>query len=374
MPEIDTSPYADAAADPRTMALRLAALFRLVDSQSEPPKLIVASVRSLRRRVIPPPQFQELCTRWDEGDELPREDAIAALQRAGYTRVDVVEDPGTYAVRGGVIDLFVGCARFPTRVEFDDDIIERLRLFDPESQRSLRQVHSVAIHPVRETVATTSASLRTRVLALADAALAPSSKSRQIVDNLEQGLEFFGVEALTPIFHDAMAPLWDYLPRGTRWVIEEPDALLGVAEEQAQETAEQHGRALAERGVVAPPEQFFVPEADLGRRLRAAPVVLTRLLVEGEAADSAESRDRSEGQVPKSMPRRAGPNRQPRSGRRCGCRSARTSRCGPRSRRRGPTAAARRCARWSTRSARCRPRRPAPPATSASCCRGRCCW
>ncbi|WAS90248.1 transcription-repair coupling factor [Nannocystis punicea] len=299
VPEIDTSPYADAAADPRTMALRLAALYRLVDRHSEPPKLIVASVRSLRRRVIPPPQFQELCTRWGEGDELPREAAIAALQRAGYTRVDVVEDPGTYAVRGGVIDLFVGCSRFPTRVEFDDDLIERLRLFDPESQRSLRPVTSVSIHPVRETVATTAASLRARVLALADAALAPSSKSRQIVDNLEQGLEFFGVEALTPIFHDAMAPLWDYLPRGTRWVIEEPDALLQVAEEQAQEAAEQYGRAQAERGVVAPPEQFFVPDADLGRRLRAAPVVLSRLLVEGEAAESPESGDRPEDAGPK---------------------------------------------------------------------------
>ncbi|MBZ5711418.1 transcription-repair coupling factor [Nannocystis pusilla] len=288
VPEIDTSPYADAAADPRAMALRLAALYRLVDAQSEPPKLIVASVRSLRRRVIPKDAFLGLCTRWSEGDELPREAAIAALQRAGYTRVDVVEDPGTYAVRGGVIDLFVGCSRFPTRVEFDDDLIERLRLFDPESQRSLRPVTSVSIHPVRETVPTTAASLRARVLALADAALAPSSKSRQIVDNLEQNLEFFGVEALTPIFHDAMAPLWDYLPRGTRWVIEEPDALLEVAEAQGQELAEQHGRALAERSVVAPPEQFFVPDADLGRRLRHAPVVLSRLLVEGEPEDRSE--------------------------------------------------------------------------------------
>lgn len=301
VPEIDTSPYADAAADPRAVALRQAALYRLIDEHSEPPRLIVASVRSLLRRVVPPPAFLGLCTRWSECDELPREGAIAALERAGYVRVDVVEDPGTYAVRGGVIDVFVGCARFPTRVEFDDDLVERLRLFDPETQRSLRPVQSVAIHPVRETVATTTASLRARVLALADAALAPSSKSRQIIDNLEQGLEFFGVEALTPIFHDTMAPLWDYLPQATRWVVEEPDALLLVAEEQAQEAAEQHGRALAGHEVAAPPEQFFVPEAELAGRLRAAPVVLTRLFIEPEVGDG----DGSEGHVSKDMSKKA---------------------------------------------------------------------
>jgi transcription-repair coupling factor (superfamily II helicase) len=296
VPEIDTSPYADAAADPRAVALRLAALYRLVDAQAEPPQLVVASVRSLLRRTIPPAEFLRLCTRWGEGEELAREDAVAALQRAGYTRVDVVEDPGTYAVRGGVIDVFVGCARFPVRVEFYGDLIERLRLFDPESQRSLRAVPAVAIHPVRETVATTTAPLRPRVLALADAALAPSSKSRQIVDNLEQGLEFFGVEALTPIFHESMAPLWDYLPRGARWVVEEPDALVQAAEEHWQETTDQHGRALAEHSVVAPPEQFLVATEELGKRLRAAPVVLTRLLVESPEGhvpeDLADQTDR----------------------------------------------------------------------------------
>jgi transcription-repair coupling factor (superfamily II helicase) len=290
VPEIDTSPYADAAADPRSVALRLAALYRLVDPQAEPPQLVVVSVRSLLRRVIPPAEFLELCTRWREGDELPREDAVAALQRAGYTRVDVVEDPGTYAVRGGVIDLFVGCSRFPARVEFDGDTIDRLRLFDPESQRSLRPVQQVAIHPVRETVATTDAPLRARVFALADAALAPSSKSRQIVENLEQGLEFFGIEALTPIFHEAMAPLWEYLPRSATWIVDEPDHLLEAAEAAREELAEQHGRALAQRSVVAPPEQFLVGQQELARQLRAAPGVFSRLFIDG-----------SEGQDPEDM-------------------------------------------------------------------------
>ncbi|MBK7825863.1 hypothetical protein [Nannocystis sp.] len=131
VPEIDVSPYADTGADPRAVALRLAALHRLVDAHSDPPRLVVASVRSLLRRVIAPAALLGLCTRWSRGDLIERDDAIATLERAGYLRVDVVEDPGSYAVRGGVIDVYVASLRFPVRIELDDVEIERMRPVRP---------------------------------------------------------------------------------------------------------------------------------------------------------------------------------------------------------------------------------------------------
>jgi transcription-repair coupling factor (superfamily II helicase) len=234
VPEIDVSPYADTAADPRATALRLASLHRLVDAHGDPPRLIVASVCSLLRRVIAPAAFLSLCTRWSVGDLLDRDEATATLGRAGYVRVDVVEDPGTYAVRGGVIDVYVPSLRFPVRVELFGDEIERMRLFDPETQRSLRPLEQCPIHPVRETVPTIPGPLRARVLALADASETPSSKSRQVLENLEAGVDFFGVEALAPVFHAGLVPLWDYLPADTRWFIDEPEGLIGAAGEALQ--------------------------------------------------------------------------------------------------------------------------------------------
>ncbi|MBK9755598.1 MAG: hypothetical protein IPO88_19210 [Nannocystis sp.] len=303
VPEIDVSPYADTGADPRAVALRLAALHRLVDAHSDPPRLVVASVRSLLRRVIAPAALLGLCTRWSRGDLIERDDAIATLERAGYLRVDVVEDPGSYAVRGGVIDVYVASLRFPVRIELDDVEIERMRLFDPDTQRSLRPIDHCPIHPVRETVATIAGPLRPRVLALADAIGAPSSKSRQVIEDLEGGVSFFGQEALTPLYHAGMVPLWDYLPDEARWFIDEPEALTGLATEQHGEWVEQHGRRVAQRDLVAPPEQFFVAPELIAERLQAAPVVATRLAFAdaGEGADEAGSGDRSAGSGDRSV-------------------------------------------------------------------------
>ncbi|HEY0134114.1 MAG TPA: hypothetical protein VGB85_08540, partial [Nannocystis sp.] len=288
VPEIDVSPYADTSADPRAVALRLAALHRLIDAQSDPPRLVIASLRSLMRRVIAPAAFLGLCARWSRGDLIERDDAVATLERAGYLRVDVVEDPGTYAVRGGVIDIYVASLRFPVRVELDDDEIERMRLFDPETQRSLRPIDHCAIHPVRETVATIEGPLRPRVLALADAIGAPSSKSRQVLENLEAGVDFFGQEALAPLFHGGMVPIWDYLPAGTRWFIDEPEGLAGLAEEQHTACVEAHGRRMTARDLVAPPDSFFVPPELLAQRLASAPVIASRLAIADEPEDMSQ--------------------------------------------------------------------------------------
>jgi transcription-repair coupling factor (superfamily II helicase) len=192
VPEIDVSPYADTSADPRAVALRLAALHRLIDAQSDPPRLVIASLRSLTRRVIAPAAFPRavrplVARRPDRARRRGRHARAGGLSARRCRR-----GPGTYAVRGGVIDIYVASLRFPVRVELDDDEIERMRLFDPETQRSLRPIDHCAIHPVRETVATIAGPLRPRVLALADAIGAPSSKSRQVLENLEAGVDFFG--------------------------------------------------------------------------------------------------------------------------------------------------------------------------------------
>lgn len=277
LPEVDSSPYADISADPRTLGARLAALARLSDTGEDRPRLVVASVRSFVRKVIPPTAFHGLCRTWEADAEVPREQAVEDLVAAGYQRVDVVEDPGTFAVRGGVMDVFVPRLRDPVRIEWFGDEVERLRLFDPQTQRSLRQVESVVIHPVRETVRTTEEDLRTRLLALGDRVNAPTSRTRQVIENLDQGHDFFGIEAITPLFHDALVSVEAHFPPGTRWLIDEPEALVTLAERLDAERIEEHDRAVADRRLVAPVEDFALEAGDLNQRFREAPVVASRL-------------------------------------------------------------------------------------------------
>lgn len=304
VPAPDVSPYADLSPNPRAVGARLATLFRLrgAGDTIAPPRVIVASVRALLAMTMSPDAFEARALHWAVGEEHDRDETVQALVAAGYRRAEVVEDPGTFAVRGGVMDVFVPLLRFPVRIEWFGDEIERMRLFDPDSQRSLRAIESCVVHPVRETIATTKEPLRNRVLALADAGNVPTSRSRQVVDNLAKGLDFFGVEALTPIFHDSMVPTFEYLPTDAAWLVEEPAALVELAERIEQERIEEHEKAVASLRLVAPPDRFCADPQVLQKWFDQCPVVST---ASARPPGQAGARSRVELQVSSNVELRA---------------------------------------------------------------------
>jgi len=286
VPEIDVSPYGDVSPDPRAVGGRLAALERLRAGTVE---LVIVSLRALLRKTIPAAGFAGLCQRWEVEGELGREEAAALLLAAGYERVDVVGDPGSFAIRGGIMDVWVPIERFPARLEWWGDEIERIRVFDPDSQRSLREIRGLAVHPVRETVATADRDLRLAVLELGDTLEVPSSKTRQVIDNLRAGVDFFGIEGLTPIFHDGLEPLWTHLPAETRTYLDEPEALIGLGERMLDEVEFDYRRAVEAKHLVAPPDAFYLSREQLRARIRATAVVGQRLeLYDPEQASSAD--------------------------------------------------------------------------------------
>ncbi len=255
LPELDTSPLGDLVPDARVVAARFAALARLAD---DPPRVTIASVRSLLRRTVPRAGFVARTLQLRRGLELSRDEAIAALVDAGYVRADVVEDPGSFAVRGGVIDLFTPVLPSPVRIELFGDEIERMRTFDPTTQRTERELEVCAIVPVRETIVTTAEPLRPRVLALADAISAPSTRTRQVIDALEARQELFGIAAIAPLLHDGFDPPWSYAPAETRVVLDDPPRIAALADAYAEELAEEYARALADKRLVCAPQQLAV--------------------------------------------------------------------------------------------------------------------
>jgi len=80
-----------------------------------------------------------------KGDRWDRDDFVRFLVEQGYERVGYVEVPGEFAVRGGIVDIFLRGEEYPHRIEFYGDRIESIRLFDPESQRSFRKASSLSI-------------------------------------------------------------------------------------------------------------------------------------------------------------------------------------------------------------------------------------
>ena len=274
LPAPDSSPYAEVQPDRRSVLARMAALFRL--SHGPAPMVVVTSIGALARRVFPRAAFDARCSVVKSGATINRDDTVKTLLAAGYGRSAIVEDAGTFAVRGAVIDLFPPVYHYPVRLELFGDEVESIRMFDPASQRTLRAIDAVHIHPVRETVQTEGAEPRRRLLEAVDHAALPSSKTRLLLEQIETGESFFGMESLAPIFHRAMDPLTAYLPADALFVVEDPDAVLEQARRMVSKLRESATARHTEHRLALEPTQFVLDEEEAHALIAGRPRVELR--------------------------------------------------------------------------------------------------
>ncbi|HEX2659668.1 MAG TPA: transcription-repair coupling factor [Polyangia bacterium] len=265
LPAPELSPYAEVQPDRRALLARMAVLYRLACGPA--PLVLVTSAAALIRRVFPRRAFEQRCRVITARAAVNRDDTVEALLAAGYSRTSLVEDPGTFAVRGAVIDLFPPIYKHPVRVELFGDELESIRLFDAPTQRTLRTIDEVHIHPVRETIRTEGADPRAQVLAAADKAAYPSSKTRLLVEQVESGESFFGMEALAPIFHAQLDPLTAYLPPDALFVVEDPEAVLEDAHRALVKLRETAVARHAEHRLALNPTAFLLTDDECAATL-----------------------------------------------------------------------------------------------------------
>ena len=127
---------------------RLNQLFSLAKGQTE---LQILTWESLSQRTIPPAVLQKAAFTLEVGQEYPLDDLLEKLSHAGYTRCGMVEGPGQFAVRGGIVDIYSPAADRPFRAEFFGDELDTMGYFDPDTQRRSDNVDSVVVLPVGET-------------------------------------------------------------------------------------------------------------------------------------------------------------------------------------------------------------------------------
>jgi transcription-repair coupling factor (superfamily II helicase) len=241
----ETSPYADVHPDRRQAMQRAAALFTL--ARGLPWRTAVTTPGGLLRRAAPPAAMAAAGLELATDGELDVENAAQRLTASGYLRAPVVEDPGSFAVRGGVLDIWPATAAEPLRAELYGDLVLSLKRFDPDTQRTLGEVRSVWLPPARETILERDAveRARTALRTLCDDASYPSTKARALIDDLVFGRSFFGADGYLPAFYE-LVPLVTYLPPGAAVVFDDP---AGVARALVQEL-EQAQTAEVARGSV----------------------------------------------------------------------------------------------------------------------------
>ncbi len=266
-PPLEVLPFELLAQSPELRAARLAVLARLVRGE---PAVVVAPVQALLRRLAPPEAFLRACVQvaaggWGDPEELARR-----LAAAGYEPEAMVQGPGEFSRRGGIVDVWPLPDDEPLRLEFFGDTVASVRRFSAETQRSTGGLQACFIPPAREAVwdAAASAEAQRRIrreLGLTVRRLEgqPGLRERarrldeRVCAHLEALAEGQSPEALElylPYAYDHLATLVDYLCPRSLVVADEPVRLAEAARESVRQAQESFTDALA-RGRVLPGQQ-----------------------------------------------------------------------------------------------------------------------
>ncbi len=150
------------------------------------------------------------------GNILRMDDIVRWLDLNGFMRASTVREPGDYAVRGGIIDLFPPGRDEPVRLDFFGDTLESIRSFDAETQRTNDTLRALDLVPVAEFQLTTDTIKKFR---MAYVEAFGASSNDPLYEAISEGRRYVGMEHWLPLFHNKLDTLFDYLP-GTPIVME----------------------------------------------------------------------------------------------------------------------------------------------------------
>jgi transcription-repair coupling factor (superfamily II helicase) len=264
-PAWDCLPYDRVSPNASAVAQRMTALSRLARVKGrDKPSVLLTTINAALQRV---PAREFLATHAlsvGPGNVLGMQSVVQGLELNGFTRSSTVREPGEYAVRGGILDLFPPGMDMPVRFDFFGDALETIRTFDAQTQRSETQLRGLDLVPVAEFQLVTETIRRFRTGYVAEfGATAPDDL---LYEAVSEGRRYPGMEHWLPLFHNKLETIFDYLP-GTALALEHlaDDA----AHERFEQIADYYGarREALKQGVTPsykpmPPDRLYLSETE----------------------------------------------------------------------------------------------------------------
>ncbi len=292
-PDRECLPYDAFSPHPDIVSARLETLYRLPQLERG---VALSTVATVMHR-LPPPAFVASHSFFLQiGDQLEIGRLRDRLTRVGYHAVFQVMEPGEFAIRGGLIDLFPTGSAAPYRVDLFDDRVESIREFDPQSQRSGRKIQQVRLLPGREFPLTPESIQRFRQAFRSRFEGDPQKSG--LYRNVSEGLSPGGIEYYLPFFFDASANFFDYLPANALCILDTGYAEAASDFDRETKTRYEDLRHDLERPLLRPSELFLdVRTLDAAVATRSR-VVLAGMEPQRTAAPIARHNSRPPAQLP----------------------------------------------------------------------------
>ena len=286
-PGYEIPPYTPLSPDQQTTAARLSTLYCLLEGKER--FFLITSVEALMRRVLPGKILAGAAELIMAGEDCDQVQLSTALIRAGYEKVALVQRVGDFSVRGGIMDIFPppfpldSLQEGPVRLDFFGDTVDSLRVFDPLSQRSEKELAEVTVLPVSDILfPPENSAAQKRILKNLGAAAATYQWDRLqtelIHDHIAHNRRFAGMEFFLPLFspdrEKATASVFDFLPAATRLVLVDPESCRQTVRLVSERIEANYVEALKNSTPTLPPAELFLDEARILERIAAHPRIL----------------------------------------------------------------------------------------------------
>jgi len=275
-PAWDTVPYDRVGPNADIVAKRITALAKLALSARKEPTIVLTTVNAILQRVVPRTFVRDSLRPIAAGQRVDMGRLITRLQQAGFVRSGSVMEPGEFAVRGGILDLFPPGRQNPVRLDFFGDTVESIKAFDVETQRSMKPVQKLVLMPISEIAAGDAAIglFRRRYVELFGGARGDDP----LYEAVTSGGRYPGQEHWLPLFHDTMETLLDYLPGASISFDQSAEEAIPRRFEQISEhyQARVEGLEISAFGAPpykpVPPERMFLDGQGWSRALAGHPI------------------------------------------------------------------------------------------------------
>ncbi|MBV9076119.1 MAG: transcription-repair coupling factor [Methylobacteriaceae bacterium] len=290
-PAWDCQPYDRVSPTGAVSAQRMTALARLTRSRSsaERPRILSTTVNAAVQRVPARVRIAAEAFSAAPGHVIRMDSIVAWLEANGFGRTGTVREPGEYAQRGGILDLYAPGLPLPVRLDFFGDSLESIRSFDAETQRSVGQLRSLDLVPVSEVQLTSETIRRFRQSYVATFGAPP--RDDRLYETVSEGRRYPGMEHWLPLFSERLDTIFDYVPDVPVVFDALADDAAGERLAQVKDYYDARAEAAKRPDTGAPPYRPLPPDAlylapeEWSRRVAGLPVARLTPFAEVETGD-----------------------------------------------------------------------------------------
>ncbi len=209
-PAWDCLPYDRVSPNGEIVSRRIDTLARLALGGTDGPLIVLTTVNALVQRVPPRRLFEGRVLTLRPGGRIGLDRLQGFFRNNGYIRTDTVREPGEFAVRGGIVDLYPAGSAQPLRLDFFGDAIEAIRSFDPLTQRSTGAETEAVLRPVSEVLLDDAAIRRFRQRYREE--FGATGTDDPLYEGVSAGRRYIGMEHWLPLYYEELETLFDYVP------------------------------------------------------------------------------------------------------------------------------------------------------------------